>query len=416
MELLYDKLVGRGIEENIAYVVSILIVAVFIIVLSILAYLIIGKLLFRILMKNIERNKVKWDDFLISRKVFKYISLMVPFLIVYLSAPLFESGGDFIQKLSLAVILIFVLLVISALLGVIEDVYRTSPVSHKRPIKGAMQVIRIILFIVFGLIVIAILTGENPLVLIGGLGALAAVFTLIFKDALLGFVAGIQLANNDMLRIGDWIDLPKYNVNGTVVDITLTTVKVQSFDKSFATLPSYTLVSDSFTNNRGMLEFGGRRFMRSINIDTTSIQFCTEEMLERFKKIDLLKDYITEKEQEIAQYNAKHGINEELMINGRHMTNIGTFRAYMQNYINSLPTLRDDVTKIVRQLPAGEFGLPLEIMAFTNTTDFAEYQAIQADIFDHLLAVSGNLNCGIPKPSCHDVNTDIGSLTVGRSM
>ncbi len=404
MDQLYDKLIGYGIEENIASVLSVLIAVVFILVLSILAYLIVDKIVFRLVKKNIERNKVKWDNFLISRKVFKYISLMVPFLIIYLSAPLFESGSELIQRLSLTIILVFALLVISSLLGVVEDVYRTSPVSNKRPIKGAMQVIRIILFLMFGFVIIAILTGENPLVLIGGLGALAAVFSLIFKDAILGFVAGIQLANNDMLRIGDWIDLPKYNVNGIVVDITLTTVKVQSFDKSFATLPSYTLVSDSFTNNRGMLEFGGRRFMRSINIDTSSIKFCTDEMLERFKKIDLLKDYITEKEKEIEQHNAKHAINEELMINGRHMTNIGTFRAYMQNYINSLPTLRDDAAKVVRQLPAGEFGLPLQVMAFTATTDFADYEAIQADIFDHLLAVIGEFELRVyQRPSGHDV-------------
>lgn len=404
MEQLYDKLIEYGIRDNIADILSVLIAVVFVLVLSILVFLIADKVVFRLAKKNIERNKIKWDDFLITRNVFKNISGMVPFLVVYLAAPLFENWGEIIKRISLTIILIFVLLIINSLLGVVEDVYKMSPNSAKRPIKGALQVIRIILILMFGLVIIAILTGENPLVLIGGIGALAAVFSLIFKDAILGFVAGIQLSTNDMLRIGDWIDLPKYNVNGTVTDITLTTVKVQSFDKSFATIPSYTLVSDSFTNYRGMLEFGGRRIVRSINVDTSSIKFCTGEMLEKFKKINLLKDYITEKEQEIELHNTENEVSDELMINGRHMTNIGTFRAYIQNYINSLPYLRNDAAKVVRQLPPGEFGLPLEIMAFTNTTDFPKHEAIQADIFDHLLAVVDEFELRVfQRPSGYDV-------------
>jgi miniconductance mechanosensitive channel len=216
---------------------------------------------------------------------------------------------------------------------------------------------------------------------------LAAVFSFVFKDSILGFIAGIQLTSNDMLRIGDWIEMSKYGADGDVIDITLNTVKVQNFDKTIVSLPAYALVSDSFKNWRGMTEFGGRRIKRAIYIDMNSITFCTPEMIAKFKKINYLKDYIIEKEQELSRYNKRYNTDVDSFINGRHMTNIGTFRAYIECYLNNNPQLIKGMTQMVRQLPPGENGLPLEIYAFTDDTNWEIYETIQSDIFDHIFSV-----------------------------
>ncbi|MDD4496343.1 MAG: mechanosensitive ion channel, partial [Eubacteriales bacterium] len=305
-EFIEKFLLDYGLKQETADVLSVLLSVIFVLILSILAYLIVEKLINRLIKIYIKKNSIKWDDYLIKRSVLQKTSRTIPFIIIYLSAPLFGSGSELIQRLSLSVILILLMLVISAFLDVIDDVYRNYQISRTRPIKGVLQVIKIIIYMLTALIIIANLTEQDPLVLIGGLGALAAVFSLIFKDSILGMVAGAQLSANDMLRIGDWIEMTKYGANGEVIDITLTTVKVQNFDKSFVTVPAYALISDSFKNWRGMQDFGGRRIMRSIYIDTSSIKFCDEEMLEKYKKIDLLKSYISSKEIEIEEHNKKY--------------------------------------------------------------------------------------------------------------
>lgn len=234
---------------------------------------------------------------------------------------------------------------------------------------------------------ISLLIGQSPLLLISGLGAMAAVLMLVFKDPILGLVAGIQLSANNMLKLGDWLEMAKYGANGTVVDVGLTTVKVRNFDNTITMIPTYALVSDSFINWRGMSESGGRRIKRSLNIDTTSVHFMSEEEHQRLMKSALLAPYIDAKTQELKTYNSELQADLSSPLNGRRMTNLGTFRAYLVAYLNAHPQIRKDMTLMVRQLAPTADGLPLEIYAFTNTTVWAQYESIQADIFDHTFAI-----------------------------
>jgi miniconductance mechanosensitive channel len=232
-----------------------------------------------------------------------------------------------------------------------------------------------------------VLFGKNPGFFLGGLGAFTAVIMLIFKDSILGFVAGIQLTRNDMVRIGDWIEMPKYNADGDVIDVSLNTVKVQNWDKTIATIPTYVLMTDSFRNWRGMADSGGRRIKRALYIDMNSIKFCTEQMLDRFARFEFIRDYIDRKRKEVADYNVENHVDDSQLVNGRRLTNVGTFRAYVEAYLRNHPKVHQDMTFLIRQLAPTEHGLPLEIYVFSNDQVWANYEAIQSDIFDHVLAV-----------------------------
>ncbi|MBC5638144.1 mechanosensitive ion channel family protein [Ornithinibacillus sp. BX22] len=354
----------------------------------IIANFITKKIVVRIITRVIRNNKYTWDNVFIERKVFHRLSHIVPAIIIYQFATSFPNYVTLIQKASNTYIILIMLLVINSTLHAINDIYRTFEVSKTRPIKGYIQVANIIFVIIGAILIIANLIGESPLVLLGGIGALSAVIMLVFQDSILGLVAGVQLTTNDMVRVGDWIEMPKYDADGDVIDITLNTVKVQNWDKTISMIPAYALVSNSFKNWRGMQDAGGRRIKRSLYLDTTSIGFCSPEMMERLKQIQILSDYITEREAEIEEYNRKHKVRRENPVNGRAMTNIGVFRAYVENYLKRHPGIRQDMTLMVRQLDPTENGLPLEIYAFTNTTEWAAYESIQSDIFDHLFAIA----------------------------
>ncbi|MEN2467323.1 mechanosensitive ion channel family protein [Ornithinibacillus sp. JPR2-1] len=354
----------------------------------IIANFITKKIVVRIITRVIRNNKYTWDNVFIERKVFHRLSHIVPAIIIYQFATSFPNYVTLIQKASNTYIILIMLLVINSTLHAINDIYRTFEVSKTRPIKGYIQVANIIFVIIGSILIIANLIGESPLVLLGGIGALSAVIMLVFQDSILGLVAGVQLTTNDMVRVGDWIEMPKYDADGDVIDITLNTVKVQNWDKTISMIPAYALVSNSFKNWRGMQDAGGRRIKRSLYLDTTSIGFCSPEMIERLKQIQIVSDYITEREAEIEEYNRKHKVSRENPVNGRAMTNIGVFRAYVENYLKRHPGIRQDMTLMVRQLDPTENGLPLEIYAFTNTTEWAAYESIQSDIFDHLFAIA----------------------------
>jgi miniconductance mechanosensitive channel len=327
-------------------------------------------------------------------------------LIIYSSAPLFGSLQNFIEKLGSIYLIILIVGVVNALLNAIDDIYNRHEVARHKPIKGYLQGVKIFLFVIAGIVILSRLLGQSPLILLSGIGAMTAVIMLIFQDSILGLVAGIQLASNDMVRIGDWIEMPKYNADGDVVEITLTTVKVENFDRTITTIPPHALVKDSFRNWRGMQEAGGRRIMRSIYIDTSSIDFCTQDMIESYKQIDYLQKYIDQKQSEIEDYNQSHEINPDNPINGRHMTNIGTFRAYIIQYIRNHSQIHQDMIQMVRQLPPKGFGLPIELYMFAKTIDWAEYETIQADIFDHLLAVAPLFGLRIfQNPSGYDLRS-----------
>ncbi|MDF2905318.1 MAG: ybdG [Herbinix sp.] len=384
-----EILKGYGMRDGMIDYLSYGILILIIILTCIMVNIIVKNILLKLLAKLIYHNRYLWDNILLERKVFSWMANVLPGIIIYLFAPAFGIFfSSYIRRGCAIYISIVVLFIMSALLNSIDDIYRNYPISKVRPIKGLLQVVKIVFYIVVGIIVLGITLDQNPLLMLGGIGALAAVFSFVFKDSILGFIAGIQLTSNDMLRIGDWIEMPKYGADGDVIDITLNTVKVQNFDKTIVTLPAYSLVSDAFKNWRGMTEFGGRRIKRSVIIDVTSIRFCDTEMIEKFKKIDYLKDYIIEMENELRSYNKKYDKVSELDINKKRLTNIGTFRVYIENYLRNHPKLHKGMTQLVRQLPQGENGLPLEIYAFTDEIKFEIFERIQSDIFDHIFAIA----------------------------
>jgi len=378
----------HGVAESAAVYLTYAILTLELVLICIIGDLIIKKLILRILKRIIFINRQKWDNIMWEHKVFHRVANLFPGIIVYLFAPMFGKAAAFIHRAATIYLLVIIALIVNSLLDAVDSIYRHYPISNIRPIKGLLQVVKIVYYIITGIVIVGTLLNKDPLILLGGIGAFAAVFSFVFKDSILGFIAGIQLIANDMLRIGDWIEMPKYNADGIVIDITLNTVKVQNSDKTIATIPAYALVSDSFKNWRGVAEFGGRRIKRAIYIDLSSISFCTPEMIEKFKKIDYIREYVENKVKELDTYNQGISIEDNLKLNGRYMTNIGTFRAYIQQYLNHHPKLQKQMTLMVRQLPPTETGLPLEIYAFTNTSNWIEYENIQADIFDHILSIA----------------------------
>lgn len=388
METIIGLLEGYGLATDTTKPIAAIIAIFLIAALSILANFITKKIVIRILTHYIKRNRFNWDNVLLERKVFHKLSHIVPAIIIYMFAAAFPDYQVLIEKAAVTYILVVSLLVISSFLSAVDDIYRTFEISKIRPIKSYIQVLKIVVFFIGGIIIISNIIGQSPLIILGGIGALSAVFMLVFQDSILGFVAGVQLTSNDMVRVGDWIEMPKYGADGDVIDVSLNTVKVQNWDKTITTIPSYALISDSFKNWRGMQSSGGRRIKRSLYIDTSSIKFCTEEMIEKFRNIHYLTDYINDKEEEIAKYNAENNIDKTVKVNGRAMTNIGVFRAYVENYLKNHPGIHQGMTLMVRQLAPGEHGLPLEIYCFTNDVRWVIYEGIQSDIFDHLFAVA----------------------------
>ncbi len=359
--------------------------------LSVIVFYITKNIVYRLIRRMARRSKTPFDDFLIERKFFARLCYLVPAYLFQMLLPLvinqMQGLITFLQTLTSIYITFIILLAIDAFLNASHDLYLTKPLSKDKPIKGFVQIVKIIIYSFGVIIIIALLTGKKPLALLGGLGAISAILLLVFKDSILGFVAGIQLTSNNMLRIGDWITMPKHEADGTVREITLTTVKVENFDKTFTFIPAYSLVSDSFRNWRGMEEAGVRRITRAINIDMNSVKFCTPELLQKFEQVAVLQEYIRKTEAEIQAYNQQFGFDNSVLVNGRRQTNLGVFRAYLINYLKHNPNISNAHTLIVRHLAPTEKGLPIQIYCFANTTEWAVYEKIQADIFDHVIAI-----------------------------
>ena len=338
-----------------------------------------------------KRSKTHIDDILIKHQFFIRLSHLAPATVIYLLIPFVLAGYDSAiivgQRLAFLCILIAGILVVNAFLNAISEIYDQYDISKRVSIRSFVQAAKLVLFLVLGVIILSVLIDKSPAFFFGGLGAMAAVLMLVFKDAILGFVAGIQMSANQMVRIGDWIEMPKYGADGDVTDITLTTVKVQNWNKTITTIPAYAMISDSFKNWRGMSESGGRRIKRAVYIDMTSIRFCTREMLDKFKKFQYISEYIEAKKAELTDYNEKNQVDESELVNGRRLTNVGTFRAYLAAYLKNHPQIHQDMTFLVRQLDPTDHGLPIEIYVFSKDQKWANYEGIQADIFDHILAV-----------------------------
>ncbi len=391
MELMQRWLINVGLETSLAEIAAIGIALSVVILLSIISDLIARRMLLTGIGYIISRTGAKWDDILLERKVFNKLAHLAPAMVIYLAIPLilreYAATAATIMSGVMIYIIVIGILVLDALLNAVSDIYQNFEVSKEVPIKGFVQVLKIVAYFLGGILIISRILDKSPLYLLSGLGALTAVLMLVFKDVLLGFVAGIQLSANKMIANGDWIEMPQYGADGDVLEVALTTVKVQNWDKTITTIPTYALISGSFKNWRGMSESGGRRIKRAVNIDMSTVKFCTDEMLKRFSSIQYISDYINRSSKEIAEDNSAKNVDESNPANGRRLTNIGTFRAYVIEYLKHHPMISQDMTFIVRQLAPTEHGLPLEIYIFCKDKVWANYEAIQSDIFDHILAV-----------------------------
>ena len=354
-----------------------------------------------------RNTKTDWDDILVSCRVFHRLSYLAPAVAVHvLAAAAFETPAmiTWAQRFAEIYALTVLLITVDALLNAANRIYQRFEIARRIPILGYLQVVKIVLSVGAAIVAVSILIDQSPLILLTGLGAMTAVLLLIFKDSILGLVAGIQLIGNDMVRPGDWIEMPKFGADGDVLEITLNTVKVQNFDKTIITIPTYALISDSFKNWRGMAESAGRRIKRSVAIDVSSVKFCTPEMIAEFKKYAVLRDYVQLRENELAEHNRARGLDDSVPVNGRRMTNLGTFRQYMLGYLRAHPMINRDMTFLVRQLQPTELGLPLEIYVYSADKNWVNYEAIQADIFDHLFAVLPYFDLrAFQRPTGHDL-------------
>jgi miniconductance mechanosensitive channel len=365
--------------------------AVIVILAAILANFVAKRILLRVVKAASRRTKSTWDDSLVEARLFSRLSHLAPAVVIHLTASWafadYPQVASAIRTGAFVYMAVVGMAVFDALLNGVLDIYQGFAISRRVHLRSFFQVVKVLVYFLGGVAILALLVGRSPLVFLSGLGAFTAILLLIFKDTILGFVAGLQLMANNMVQRGDWIEMPKHGVDGDVLDVTLMTVKVQNFDKTVSTIPTYALVTESFRNWRGMDESGGRRIKRAVNIDVSSVRFCDEELLERFRRIEVLRDYLDRKIEEVRRYNEKKQVDASLLANGRHLTNVGTFRAYLEAYLSNHPLVHHGMTCMVRQLAPGEHGLPIEIYAFSTDQRWVAYEAIQADIFDHVLAV-----------------------------
>jgi miniconductance mechanosensitive channel len=407
-ELLRNWLAGFNLGAGSSGMLASTLLAILVLVVSLIAFLICRRIVKRVVHRIFQRTRIAWDDLIEENRLFIRLTLVVPAIIVHLSIPLvlgaYPKAADVAGGAVNIYFIVVVLMVLDALINFLHDVYRRFDVSRDIPLKGFTQVIKIVLVCAGVIMVLSVVMDQNPVILLSGLGAMTAVLMLIFKDPILGFVAGIQLISNRMLKQGDWIEMPKYGADGDVIDITLTTVKVRNFDNTITTIPTYALINDSFKNWRGMQESQGRRIKRAIYIDMNTIDFCTPEMVERFSKIRYIADYMQRKNQEVEKFNVERGIESRDAANARRLTNIGTFRAYVYAYLQDHPMINTEMTFLIRQLAPTQHGLPLEIYVFSRDKVWANYEAIQSDIFDHLLAIAGEFDLKVYQyPSGTDV-------------
>ncbi len=377
--------------------------------LAVLAWIVdvaMRRVFLRVVRRVAARTRSTWDDHIVARRVLDRLAHITPAVIVYVGMPWamgFASGPlatqaigatpeglilVLVRRVSLAFIVLVAAVAVSDLLAASDDIYRESYAeARNRPIKGYLQVVSIFVYVSAGIVIVAILADKSPVLFLSGLGALTAVLLLVFRDTILSLVASIQIMSNDMIRLGDWISMPQAHADGDVVDIALHTVKIQNWDKTISTVPTHKFISESFKNWRGMSESGGRRIKRALHLDLRSVRFLDEADLERLSRFELLERYMSAKHQELAEANARRGDEPGTIPEHRRLTNVGTFRAYVLEYLKAHPQVHDGMTLLVRQLEPGPEGLPLELYCFSRDTAWASYEAIQADIFDHLIAI-----------------------------
>ena len=390
-EIISEWLQQHNLGAGAAGILGLLGAGIYLFILALLANFVTKRFIAYVIHPIIGKTSIEWDDLLIEHNVIVHFSHIVPAAIIHFFSPaLFDNSPEIVELFHLVVntyLIVVILFVIDGILNFTRAVWERGPVGKRYPAKSFIQAAKLVINLIGLVFILSSILGKSPLVLFSGLGAVTAILLLIFKDAILGLVAGFQLSVNNMVMVGDWIEMPARGADGDVIDVSLTTVKVQNWDKTITTIPTYALISDSFKNWRGMSESGGRRIKRSLFIDMRTIQFADEPMLERFKRIRRLRPYLEAKLDDVQKYN--QGVGEELseLINGRRLTNIGTFRAYCVAYLRDHPKVHQHMTLIVRQLAPGSQGLPIEIYVFSNDIAWANFEDIQGDIFDHFLSV-----------------------------
>ena len=413
-----DWLLQQGLGDQTAGVLTTLVEIALVIALAAIADAVAKRLVVRGLEKLVGRTTTAWDDIIVERRLLHRLSHLAPALVIYIFALPVLDGYDFwivlVRRASLIYMLLVTLLAIDSLLNAAVDILRSSTFSRELPVKSVVQVLKLVLYSIGAIAVVSLIIGQSPSLLLGGLGAMTAVLMLIFRDPILGLVAGIQLSANQMVARGDWIEMPKYGADGDVLEVALTTVKVQNWDKTITTIPTYALITESFKNWRGMSKSGGRRIKRAINIDMSSIRFCDQEMLERFSKIQYITEYLETKRQEISSWNAERNVDASDPLNGRQLTNVGTFRAYIVAFLRNHAMIHQEMTFLVRHLAPTEHGLPIQIYVFSRDQVWSNYEAIQADIFDHILAIAPAFDLRVyQSPSGGDVRELLGTISAG---
>lgn len=368
----------------------------------------------------VRRTSFQWDDMMLKAGVFTRLSHLAPALAINAFGPdVLGETPAVLAGVHAAVNVYLTIIWVAVFFAFLDGLLLLSHEredSGRMPVKGFVQAVKLVASLLALILILATLLDKSPLYLLSGLGALTAVLLLVFRDALLGFVAGIMISVNQMVRIGDWIEMPKAGADGFVTDVSLTTVKVQNWDRTITTIPTYSLISDSFKNWRGMFDSGGRRIKRALHVDMRTVRFADEQLLARWRRMDLLRQYLAEKQTEIDEDNRRRGTDLTILGNGRRLTNLGTFRAYCIAYLRAHPQIHQDMTFLVRQLAPTEHGMPIEIYVFTKDTRWAFHEGIQADIFDHLLAVCGEFGLRVfQSPSGNDVQEVLAALATPRA-
>jgi len=390
IEYINRFLVGMGVSERAATWLDQIIGMTILFLLAYILDIILRFVLHKIVARIARYTKTKWDNKFLEYRVFRYLVHIVPGLLFLVSIPIAVSSPTWVtilERVTQVFIVVCILRAIQASMKALSEITAQSETYVNKPIKVVFQIIIVITFFVGAIAIVGIIVNKSFTSLFVGLGASMTILMLIFKDSILGFVASWQLSSNDLVRIGDWITMPKYGADGDVEEINLYSVKVRNFDKTITTIPPYSLISESFQNWRGMKESGGRRVKRSVSIDMHTIKFCTPQMLERFRKIQYLTEYIEQTQERIKEYNEKNNIDNSVLVNGRRQTNIGVFRAYLESYLSNHPDINHNMTCMVRQLQPNEKGVQIELYFFVANTDWIFYENVQSDVFDHIMAI-----------------------------
>ncbi|MEE3138522.1 MAG: mechanosensitive ion channel domain-containing protein [Acidobacteriota bacterium] len=412
LSFIHELLIPPGLGEQNTELLKISLDVVAVLTLAFIADVVAKRVFVRAVVTLAARTSAQWDDAVLRRRVVHRLAHLAPAIVIYhFAVPAldgYETWSAAIQQGCLLYMLFVAVLVTDGVLNAAVDILSSSKLSRSVPLTSIVQVVRLIVYCVAAIAALSLVLGKSPILLLSGLGAMTAVLMLVFKDPILGFIGGIQLSANQMVAPGDWIEMPKYGADGDVIEVGLTSVKIRNFDNTITTIPTYGLISESFKNWRGMSESGGRRIKRAINIDMNSIQFCDDEILARLTKVPHMAAYLERKQQELARWKAEHDADVNRPSNLRRLTNVGTFRAYIVAYLRNHSMIHQEMTFLVRHLAPSAQGLPIEIYVFSRDTDWGRYEDLQADIFDHILAMAPEFGLSVyQSPSGRDVQETV---------